>query len=59
VSAFEPGQRGPYNLKIGCSMRFELTSIPQEGSGMFSQIARGSWYATIMAFWYALTETQV
>ncbi|KAI0691496.1 hypothetical protein BC835DRAFT_1431695, partial [Cytidiella melzeri] len=43
VSALEPRQTGPFSLKVDSSTRIELTPIPQEGSGMFSKLIRGSW----------------
>ncbi|KAI0090683.1 hypothetical protein BDY19DRAFT_992108 [Irpex rosettiformis] len=49
VSAFEPKQTGPFSLKIDCSTRIEVTTIPQEGSGMFSKVVRGTWTAETAA----------
>ena len=43
VSAFDSRHTGPYILQVESSLRFDLTPIPQEGSGMFSKVIRGEW----------------
>ncbi|KAI0338367.1 cysteine proteinase [Trametopsis cervina] len=43
VSAFEPRYTGSFNLKIDCSTRIDITTIPQEGAGMFKKTVQGAW----------------
>jgi len=43
LSAFEPRHTGPFSLSVKSMNRVELIPIPQEGAGMFSKFATGSW----------------
>ncbi|KAK7052803.1 cysteine protease [Paramarasmius palmivorus] len=49
VSTFEPHHTGEYNLNVASSLPFEISSILQEGAGMFSKTIRGLWNATTAA----------
>ncbi|KDN47144.1 cysteine proteinase [Tilletiaria anomala UBC 951] len=43
LSTYEPGQEAEYTLQVACSSRVDITSIPQEGSGMFARSSRSAW----------------
>ncbi|KAL1744851.1 hypothetical protein HDZ31DRAFT_37779, partial [Schizophyllum fasciatum] len=43
VSAFEPGARGVYSMRLESDNVAELVPIPQEGAGMYATTVRGSW----------------
>lgn len=56
VSAFEPRHTGPFSFSVDSTHRFELTPIPQESAGMFTNIESGSWYVCFPIAVYALSE---
>ncbi|KAH6910301.1 hypothetical protein BKA70DRAFT_1272694 [Coprinopsis sp. MPI-PUGE-AT-0042] len=44
VSSFQPEATGSFNFKVeSMHSPFELTSIPQEGAGMYAKTITGSW----------------
>ncbi|WVR04018.1 hypothetical protein IAU60_001017 [Kwoniella sp. DSM 27419] len=43
VSAFEPGQMGPFTLAVESTLPVEVTPLPAEGAGMFSRVVAGRW----------------
>ncbi|KAK8861370.1 hypothetical protein IAR55_002189 [Kwoniella newhampshirensis] len=43
ISAFDPGQTGAYTCAFESTASAALTSIPSEGSGMFSRVVAGKW----------------
>ncbi|KAF9268466.1 cysteine proteinase [Marasmius fiardii PR-910] len=44
VSIFEPGQLGDFKLNVASSLRFDLTSVLQEGAGLYpGRVRKGVW----------------
>ncbi|WVF66841.1 hypothetical protein IAT40_001583 [Kwoniella sp. CBS 6097] len=46
VSAFEPGQMGPFTLTVESTAPIDIEPIPAEGAGMFSRIINHQWTET-------------
>ncbi|KAF5383408.1 hypothetical protein D9757_006162 [Collybiopsis confluens] len=49
ISAFEPFQTGAYTLTVNSFAQFDMSTIPQEGAGMYRKTAKGSWNASSAA----------
>ncbi|KZT05397.1 cysteine proteinase, partial [Laetiporus sulphureus 93-53] len=45
ISTFEPQQLGEFKIQVESAYPVEITSIPQEGAGMFSRVLRDAWTA--------------
>ncbi|WVQ94450.1 hypothetical protein IAU59_001529 [Kwoniella sp. CBS 9459] len=43
VSAFEPGQTGPFSLAVEGTAPISIKPIPAEGAGMFSRVINDQW----------------
>lgn len=43
VSSFYPGADARFSVKLGCDMPIKVSTIPQEGAGMFKRIVLGVW----------------